>query len=60
MEETHGDVIRQKHLPRVGDTVRSKKHGTLWRVMEKREVWQNAADDPETGESRTVQTAPST
>jgi len=54
MEETHDDVIRQKHLPRVGDTVRSKKHGTLWRVMEKREVWQNVPDDPETGESRTV------
>ena len=23
MEETHDDVIRQKHLPRVGQTVRS-------------------------------------
>jgi hypothetical protein len=29
MPETHDDVIREKGLPRVGDTVRSKKHGTL-------------------------------
>jgi hypothetical protein len=52
MEETHDDVIRQKHLPRVGQTVRSKKYGTLWRVIEKKEVWQNTSDDPETGKPR--------
>jgi hypothetical protein len=52
MEETHDDVIRQKHLPRVGQTVRSKKYATLWRVIEKKEVWQNTSDDPETGEPR--------
>ena len=34
MEETHDDVIRQKHIPRVGQTVRSKKYSTLWRVIE--------------------------
>ena len=39
MEETHDEVIRVKNLPKVGQTVRSKKYGTLWRVMEKREVW---------------------
>lgn len=54
MRETHDDVIREKKLPRVGQTVRSKKYGTLWRVMEKREVWQNTADDPETGDPRMI------
>jgi len=52
MEENHDDVIRQKKLPRVGQTVRSKKYGTLWRVIEKKEVWQNTSDDPETGNPR--------
>jgi solute carrier family 9B (sodium/hydrogen exchanger), member 1/2 len=52
MVETHDDVIKGKNLPRVGETVRSKRHGTLWRVMEKREVWANAADDPKTGNPR--------
>lgn len=49
---SHDEIIMQKKLPRVGQTVRSKKHGTLWRVMEKREVWQNIPDDPKTGEPR--------
>ena len=52
MEETHDDVIRQKNLPRVGQTVRSKKYGTLWRVTAKKEVWQSTTDDTETGEPR--------
>jgi len=43
-----------KKLPRVGQIVRSKKFGTLWRVMEKREVWQNIEDDPATSEPRIV------
>lgn len=42
---THDEVTSQKHLPRVGQTVRNKKHGTLWRVMEKREVWQHNPPD---------------
>ena len=54
MMETHDDVIQQKRLPRVGQTVRSKKYGTLWRVMEKREVWQHTADDPNTGSPRMI------
>ncbi len=37
-------IIREKGLPRVGQTVRSKKYGTLWRVMEKRELWQTVED----------------
>ncbi len=44
MQETHDDVIREKNLPRVGDVVRSRKHGTLWRVIEKKEVYQSTAD----------------
>ena len=54
MTETHERVMSEKKLPRVGQTVRSKKYGTLWRVMEEREVWQNTADDPETGSPRMV------
>ena len=52
MEETHMDIIMQKNLPRVGQTVRSKKYGTLWRVIEKKEVWQNTSDNPQTGKPR--------
>ena len=47
-ERTHDEIIGQKKLPRVGQIVRSKKYRTLWRVMGKREVWQNITDDPET------------
>ena len=39
MIETHDDVIREKHLQRVGQTVSSKKFRTPWRVIEKKEVW---------------------
>ena len=48
------EIIREKGLPRVGQTVRSKKYGTLWRVMEKRELWQSILDDPQTGEPRLI------
>ncbi len=51
---THDEVMRQKSLPNVGQIVRSKKYGTLWRVMEKREMWQNTEDNPQTGEPRMV------
>ncbi len=54
MEETHDNILRQKKLPRVGQLVRSKKYGTVWRVMEKREVWQHTADDPKTGNPRMI------
>ena len=47
-------VVREKGLPRVGQTVRSKKYGTSWRVMEKKEVWRNIDPDPKTGEPRMV------
>ena len=52
--EDFEEIIRKKKLPNVGQTVRSKKYGTLWRVMEKKEVWQNIDPDPKTGETRMV------
>ena len=52
MQTQHEEVLRHKKLPEVGQIVRSKRYGTLWRVMEKREVWQDIADDPKTGEPR--------
>ena len=52
MVQGHEEVMRQKKLPRVGQVVRSRQYGTLWRVLEKREVWQTIEDDPETGTPR--------
>ncbi len=52
--QDYEEIIRQKGLPKVGQTVRHKKCGTLWRVIEKREVWQNIADDPLTNQPRMV------
>lgn len=52
MQHTHDEVFRKKQLPNVGHIVRSKQYGTLWRVMEKREVWQSTGDYPESGEPR--------
>jgi len=54
MGKEYEEIIREKGLPLVGSTVRSKKYGTLWRVMEKREVWQNIEPDMKTGESRMI------
>lgn len=48
------EIVRQKGLPEVGQFVRSRAYGTLWRVMEKREVWQNVDPDPKSGEYRMV------
>ena len=50
----HEEIYQQKKLPRVGETVRSKKYGTLWKVIEKREMWSPSADDPITGNLRLV------
>jgi hypothetical protein len=47
-------IIRQKGLPDVGQTVRRKQLATLWRVMEKRELWQDIEDDPNTRQPRMV------
>jgi len=48
------EIIRKKGLPDVGQTVRSKKFGTEWRVMEKKEVWTHIDPDPKTGEPRMI------
>jgi hypothetical protein len=48
------EIIQKKGLPEVGQTVRSKTYGTLWRVLEKKEVWQTIEPDPKTGETRMV------
>ncbi len=50
----YDEIIQQKSLPSVGQTVHSKKYGTFWRVMKKWEVWQNIDPDPTTGESRMI------
>ena len=47
-------IIREKGLPEVGQEVRSKKYGTVWRVMEKKEIWANILPDPQSGEPRMV------
>jgi hypothetical protein len=41
-----------RRLPHVGQTVRSRKHGTFWRVMSKSEAWQHIGDD--SGQPRMV------
>ena len=50
----YDDIIKKKGLPNVGQTVKNKKYGTLWRVMEKREDWENIDPDPKTGEPRMI------
>ena len=50
VRETHEELMKKKKLPKLGQTVRSKKYGTLWRVMGTNELWQNISDDPTTGE----------
>jgi len=45
---THEEIQLRKHLPDVGGIVRSKKHGTLWRVMARSERWAPTWDDPQT------------
>jgi hypothetical protein len=43
----YDEIFRQKKLPNVGQIVKSKKDNTLWRVVEKREIWQNTTYDPQ-------------
>jgi hypothetical protein len=47
-------VVKEKGLPSVGQEVRSKKYGTIWRVLEKKEVWAHTFPDPKTGEPRMI------
>jgi NhaP-type Na+/H+ or K+/H+ antiporter len=40
--------LRQKlELPRVGEVVRSKRHGTTWKIIEEKEVWIEGRADSE-------------
>ncbi len=51
---SHDEIALRKNLPRVGDVVKSRKFGTLWKVVEKREMWAATGDDPKTGDPRLV------
>jgi hypothetical protein len=43
--------LREKlALPRVGENVRSRRHGTVWKVIEEKEVW---VDPPATAAAGT-------
>ncbi|MCE5334664.1 MAG: hypothetical protein LLG06_08720 [Desulfobacteraceae bacterium] len=53
-DRLHDEVTLRKKLPQVGDLVTNTKHGTLWKVIEKREVWAATGDDPDTGNPRLV------
>ena len=52
--DPHEEIVRQKLLPQVGQTVRSKKHGTLWKVIEKRQVYSHSSGDPVMGDFKPV------
>jgi hypothetical protein len=48
--------IREKlGLPRVGERVRSKQSGTVWKVIEEKEIW---LDDPTTPEAHARKATP--
>jgi len=49
--DPHEEIVMQKKLPQVGQTVRNKKLGTLWKVIEKRQVYN---PDPVHGETKLV------
>ena len=48
------EMVRKSNFPHVGQIVRNKKSGDLWRVMA-REVWRQVEHDPK-GEPRIVPT----
>ncbi len=52
--DPHEEIVIQKKLPQVGQTIRSKKFGTLWKVVEKRQVYNHSAGDPEMGSYQLV------
>jgi hypothetical protein len=52
--DPHEEIVRQKKLPQVGQTVRSKKHGTVWKVIEKRQVYSHSSGDPVIGDFKLV------
>jgi len=46
----HDEITLKQKLPSVGQIVRSKMYSTLWRVVEKREIWQHTVYDLQSGE----------
>jgi hypothetical protein len=54
MHATHDDIIREKKLPSVNQCVRSKKHNTVWRVIDMKKVWLKESDDPKSIEYRST------
>jgi hypothetical protein len=52
--DPHEEIVQQKKLPQVGQTVRSKEHGTLWKVMEKRQIYDHSAGDAVMGDFHLV------
>ncbi len=52
--DPHEEITMQKKLPQVGQTVRSKKFGTFWKVIEKRQVYNHSAGDPVMGNYKLV------
>ena len=52
--DPHEEIVRQKMLPQVGQTVRSKKHGTLWKVIEKRQVYAHSSGDAAIGDYKLI------
>jgi hypothetical protein len=52
--DPHEEILSQKKLPQVGQTVRSKKNGSLWKVIEKRQIYTHSAGDPVIGDWKLV------
>ncbi len=52
--DPHEEIVRQKNLPQVGQTVRNKKIGTVWKVIEKRQIYAHSTGDPEMGNYKLV------
>ena len=39
MEDKYKKIREEKGLPRVGQSVKSIQHGTIWKVIEEKEMW---------------------
>lgn len=52
--DPHEEIVSEKKLPQVGQTVRSKKYGTVWKVIEKRQIYAHSTGDPEIGNYKLV------
>ncbi len=52
--DPHEEIVMQKKLPQVGQTARNKKLGTLWKVIEKRQVYAHSSGDAAMGDYKLV------